>query len=374
MILSRYLMRDIVNTFLALMMLLLLVFLSQQVVRYLNYVAVGKISTNLLLTLVSFEVPYLAALLLPLALYLGILIALGKLYANREMTIMALSGYQKKYLYSLVMLLALVASGVVLVLMLWVNPIISMKREQLMEGEGATSHLINTLMPGRFQVSADGEEVIYAEQLSRDHLHAKNIFIAKMAPLVEDSQHNLPRWMLMRASEGHQVLDRASSLMFFLTTDGYRYEGVPGQNDYQIVQFKHYALRIPPAVSHAVHLADETLTATALWQDYFLPKRAAELQWRFSIGLSTLLLALLALPLSAYQSTRGRYVILLPAALVYIIYINLLFVARHWVEHGEISIAIGMWWVHAVILLCAGLIMLLWKFRSMIGVRRDHLA
>ena len=66
MIISRYLAREVMIAVLAIITILLLAFLSQQVVRYLNYVAVGKIPTNVLFELVSFEIPYLLAVLLPL--------------------------------------------------------------------------------------------------------------------------------------------------------------------------------------------------------------------------------------------------------------------------------------------------------------------
>ena len=139
-------------------------------------------------------------------------------------------------------------------------------------------------------------------------------------------------------------------LTFFLTTHGNRYEGVPGQNDYRMIQFKQYAIR-SPTESPMMRPGEETLTMTALWQQYTSPKHAAELQWRLSISLSAILLALLALPLSTLQSTYGRYFMLLPAIVIYMIYINLLFVARHWVEEGVVPIAFGMWWVHGMMLL-----------------------
>ena len=63
--------KEVLNTLLAVVLILILAFLSQQIVRYLNYVAMGKIPTSVLVRLVAFEVPYLFALLLPLGLYLG---------------------------------------------------------------------------------------------------------------------------------------------------------------------------------------------------------------------------------------------------------------------------------------------------------------
>jgi lipopolysaccharide export system permease protein len=362
-IISRYLTREVANALLTVTIVLLLAFLSQQVVRYLNYVAIGKIPTNVLLELVGFEVPYLLAFLLPLGLYLGVLLAYGRLYADNEMSILQLCGFGNGRLMRLIGFIATLITGIVLILMLWVNPWISAKRQQVMASDEATVHLIQTLIPGRFQVSPDGHHVMYVEKLSRDHQRAENIFLAQEKKNSDDAEQT--SWMLVLANQGYQMKDTQSQDQFFVTADGYRYEGAPGRNDYKIIQFKKYAVRIPQNDVHVTHKETETLPTLQLWRDYANPKHAAEFQWRFSIGISAFLLAFLAVPLSALRPRQGRYLVLLPAILIYIVYIDLLFIARHWVEQGTVPLSIGMWWVHGIMLLLVVMIMLLslrqWK-------------
>src|SRR5262245_42246554 len=108
MIITRYLTKEILLTLLTVTIVLLMAFLSQQTVRYLNYVAVGKIPTDVLLQLISFEIPYLLALLLPLGLYLGILLAYGRLYADNEMSVLQMCGFGVYHLLRLTLLLAFV--------------------------------------------------------------------------------------------------------------------------------------------------------------------------------------------------------------------------------------------------------------------------
>jgi len=359
-IIYRYLTREVVNTLLAVTIVLLLAFLSQQLVRYLNYVVVGKIPTNVLLELVCFEIPYLLALLLPLGLYLGIFLAYGRLYADSEMSILHMYGFGTRRIMRLSGLIALIVSLVVLYLMIWVNPMVSAKRQQVMASDEATVHLVQTMIPGRFQVSPDGRHVMYVEKLSHDRTRAENVFLAQdKKSYVNGIEQN--SWMLVFANEGYQVKDTESQDQFFVTADGYRYEGMPGQNDYKITQFKKYAVRIPQNDVRVTHQENETLSMVQLWQDYSNPKRAAEFQWRFSIAISAFLLALLAVPLSAIQPRQGRYLSLIPAILVYIVYINLLFIARHWLEQGLIPVSIGMWWVHGVMCLLILSVMLFSK-------------
>ncbi len=332
----------------AVICVLMLAFLSQQVVRYLNYVAIGKIATSVLLELVSFEIPYLLALLLPLALYLGILLAYGRLYADQEMAVLNMSGFSQWRVLRLTAAIALVVSLLVLALMLWVNPLISLKRQAVMSSDEATTHMIETLMPGRFQVSPDGKHVMYVESLSRDHKRAQNVFLAEQKTVPDQPDKN--QWMLVLANQGYQTKLKPITDPYFVTVDGYRYEGTPGQNDYKIIKYSTYAIRIPQADTRLIHPEDEALSMTALLADYGNPKRAAELQWRIALPLSALILSLLAAPLSAVRPRKSRYMMLLPAVIIYIGYFNLLVVARHWVEQGAIMASLGMWWVHGLML------------------------
>lgn len=345
MIIQRYLAREVMQTTLVVISVLLLAFLSQQLVRYMNYVAVGKIATNVLFQLVSFEVPYLMALLLPLALYLGVLLAYGRLYTDNEMAILQMSGFGERRLLGVTAVIGLVVSLVILGLMTVVNPWVSLKRQALMDSDEATLHLIQTLIPGRFQVTADGKRVMYVEKLSLDRTRAQNVFMAEQRVTPSGT-----RWMLVSADLGYQEKVANSPDPYFVTTDGYRYEGTPGDNAYRVIQFKKYAVRIPEASPRMNHVEDETLPTSVLFKERANPNRAGELQWRFSIAISAFLLALLAVPLSTIKPRSGRFLVLLPAVLVYIIYINLLFMARHSLESGLLPLWLGMWWVHGLML------------------------
>ncbi len=350
MIITRYVSKEVFQTLLAIISVLMLAFLCQQMVRYLNYAATGRIPTQILFHLVGFEIPNLLGLLLPLSLYLAILMTYGRLYADHEMSILQMCGFGHARMMGITLVMSMLVSLIVLMLMLWINPISSAKRQQLMSSDAATLHLIRTLIPGRFRVSPGGQHVMYVEKLSRDHERANNVFMAREKKMGDDGQSFV--YNLVVANQGYQIKDAASGDQFFVAKEGYRYEGVPGHNDYKITKFNQYKVRIPTKVAPPNPSEVEALRSYQLWQRYNDPLAAAELQWRISIGIATLMLALLAVPLSAVQPRKGRYLALLPAIMVYIFYINILFITRRWVERGTLSIAIGMWWVHAVALMC----------------------
>jgi len=358
MIISRYLIKEVLHTLLAVTFVLLLVFISQQLVRYLSYAASGKIAANILLQIVGFEIPNLLALLLPLGLFLGVILAYGRLYADNELRVLHACGLSIKRLVLITSVLAVLITLVVGILMLWVNPMITANKQKILSS-GSADNLLDTLMPGRFQVSSDGKRVAYVEKISRNHREADNIFIA------EQEKNGLDMtgtpWIVLSAAAGYQMIDPETKQPFIVATNGYRYAGTPGQNDYRIIKFQKYAIRTPDMTLNTQRQIQEAVPTKKLMQNYHDPESASELQWRLAIPFSAFLLAFLAIPLSQVKPRQGRYAMLLPAILIYVAYMNLLFAGRNLIEQKTLSILIGLWWVHLIILML--ILGLFWRRR-----------
>jgi lipopolysaccharide export system permease protein len=361
MIIFRYLTKEVLQALFAVTFVLLLIFLSNQFVRYLSYAASGKIPANILLQLMGLEIPYLLAVLLPLGLYLGMLLVLGRLYADNELRVMQAYGLSTQKLIKIMGTLALFMMMMVMVLTFWVNPLIASQKDKLIAKGMLTQNLFDTLMPGRFQLSGDDKRVIYVERVARNHKQAQNIFVAEQKKKPADvSEGEGSEWAVLSAAEGHQMRDPITHDCFVAAMDGYRYEGVPGQLNYKMIQFKKYAIRIPNQEFRSQRQLEEAIPTQTLWTHYQDAKNAAELQWRISLPLSLLLLAMCAIPMSQVRPRQGRYGQLLPAILIYVLYVNLLFMARDWVEHQYLPAILGMWWVHGLVFV---LIIILMIFR-----------
>jgi lipopolysaccharide export system permease protein len=87
------------------------------------------------------------------------------------------------------------------------------------------------------------------------------------------------------------------------------------------------------------------------------PAELAEIQWRVSMPMTALVLAFLAVPLARSSPRQGRYAGLGAAVLIYVCYANLLGAAKVWLERGRLPAWIGMWWVHALVLLAAAVLL-----------------
>lgn len=352
MIIPRYLLREVFLALLTVTVILLLIFLSNQLVRYLSYAASGKIAASFVFRMLLFEVPYLLALLIPLGFYLGIILAYGRMYADNEMSVMQSSGVGLSRLILITSFLSVILSVVVALLTTWVNPRIESQKNKEINNDT----LIGTLRPGRFQVVNDGRSVIYVEKLARNKAEASNIFIA------EEPHANLSNnknWIVLSAANGYQSKNHWRQ-KFIVSNDGYRYEGTPGENDYKVVSFKKYAVRLPEPMLNTSHPTEESISTSNLLHHYNIPKAASELQWRLAWPISIFVLMILGIALCRVKPRQGRFISIVPAILVYIVYVNLLFMAKSWMEQGLLPISIGMWWVHLLLLASA----VLWLIRS----------
>ncbi len=347
MIIFRYLTRELLTALCAITGILLLIFLSQQFTRYLSQAATGKFAGAILLRLIGIEIPHLLGRLLPLGLFLAILFIYGRLYADNEMTILTVCGISRSKLTLLTLPTTLVVFLIVSLLSLWLTPQLLTYRDRLLAQTG-TAIQLETTLPGRFQEASGGQRIFYVESISSDHQHMQNLFMAQLAT---NSQPDRPDWIIVTAKEGYQVIYPTTGDRFFVTTDGRRYQGTPGQNDFKIIQYGQYGIRIENHVAD-ISAQEETQPTSALWRPVKNKHLAySELQWRLSMPLSALLLTLLAIPLSRVKPRFGRYAQLLPAILVYILYANLLLVGRSWIEQGIIPAHIGLWWIHGLLLL-----------------------
>jgi lipopolysaccharide export system permease protein len=136
---------------------------------------------------------------------------------------------------------------------------------------------------------------------------------------------------------------------FLVMLNGTRYEGVPGQADFKIVEFERYAMRIEPA-----ELRQERPNLKAYSTLYLLQNpttwNLAELEWRIGLPLSALILALLAIPLSYVNPRAGRSLNLITAVVIYMVYNNMISVTNSWVGRGKLSVAAGLWGIHLLML------------------------
>jgi lipopolysaccharide export system permease protein len=337
-IFDRYLLKEVVFGWLAVTIVLWLVLISNRLVLFLSDAASGDIAANVIFKLLGLKMVWYMVHIVPFALALGVVLGLGRMYRDNEMTVMSACGVGTWRIYKPLLGFGLVVALVLTWLSLFVSPEVQgiSNRLTLMAEEQADLTLLGA---GRFNEIQDGQFTFYAERLSADKQRMENLFIVRQK---NKDESGLPQ--LLTARSAYRKRDANSGDNFLVLVDGYRYEGRPGEANYRIAKFSEYGVRIElPGSRHVVDKQESTSTAELYKSDNL--KDIAELQWRIMMPVSVFALLLLAVPLSKSSPRQGRYGKLVLAVLIFVVYYNLMGVAEVWVQDGVVPPAIGIWWV-----------------------------
>lgn len=341
-ILDRYIFREIATTWLGVTLVLLMILLTNQFARVLGDVAKGKLPKNAAMDVIGLSAVQYLTILVPIGLFLSIMLALGRLYRDSEMPAMMACRVGPSGVYRpLTWLMVPLVLGVGwLAIDLGPRALISIDR---IGAEARREADLASIEPGRFTIFGPDQAVVYGERVTPDG-SMENVFLQRIVEggVVE----------VVVARRGEQVESDDPDVRLLVLHEGRRYEGVPGTPQFRVVEFAEHGIpyRLPSLDPPEPRPRAMTVASLLRSTD---PEHIAELQWRISVPLSTIILAILAVPLARSRPRAGRYGRLAIGLLVFIIYFNLLSAAKAWVEKGEVSPLLGLWWVHAAFLLGA---------------------
>jgi len=335
-IFDRYLLREVIQGWLAVTIVLWLILVSNRLVRYLTDAAEGDIPAALVFQLLSLKMVSYLVIVVPFALALGVVLGLGRLYRDNEMVVMSACGVGPGRIYRPLLGFGLVVAALLAWLSLYVSPGVQARSDRLRASAQQQAD-ITVLGAGRFNDLQGGRVTFYAERLSTDHTQMENLFI-----LLRGREQEPPQ--VLTAKTAHRIMDQASGDDFLVLQDGYSYEGLPGAADYRVMQFGTYGVRVDLPDEVEVAEGREAVPTRRLLYSRD-PWDVAELQWRLSMPLSVISLLLLAVPLCRSGPRQGRYGRLVLAILLFVIYYNLLGTARVWVGKGDLPPQVGLWWV-----------------------------
>jgi lipopolysaccharide export system permease protein len=355
LIVFRYLSREVMLTLSAVSAVLLVIIMSGRFIKYLAQAASGALDPGVLFLIMGFRMPGFLELILPLGLFLGILLAYGRLYLDSEMTVLAATGMSQQRLLAYTLAPATIVALLVAWLSLGLAPQGVAQVAKILNEQDALTEF-DTLVPGRFQAMRSGTRVTYTQEMSSDRSQLGGIFISEKRLSKEgDKERGIT---VLVADKGRQEIQPDGS-RYLILENGYRYDGNPGAADYRSIKYDTYGvLLVKPEVSSDISEREALTTRELIGSDE--PRKQAELQWRLSIPLLVFVVTLLAVPLSRVNPRQGRFLKLLPAILLYMAYLSLLIAARGALDKGKIPMSIGLWWVHGLFLLI-GLTLLYWE-------------
>lgn len=339
MIVRRYLQREVGGAFAGVLAVLVLVWVSHRFVRYLGLAAAGQLAGDALFQLVGLKLAANLSLLLPPALFFAVLLAVGRLYRDSEVTALAAAGVGPGALARAVVGLSLPYALAAAALTLFLAPPAARIADEV-EGRAEERADFSNLLAGRFRDLSGGDRVLFAEGARDGGKTLVGVFAQVR------TAHDL---YILAAETAFLRRDRETGDRFLVLVDGHRYQGEPGSLDYVVTSYREHAVRIDDSREPPASKRVQGIPTSALFGAGNLG-RQAELQWRIALPVSCVVLAVLGLLLARTSPRQGRYGGLFNGVLVYFLYTNLLGAGRELIEQGRVPATLGLWSAHLVAL------------------------
>jgi lipopolysaccharide export system permease protein len=282
--------------------------------------------------------------ILPFALLLGIVMALGRLYHDNEIAAAQACGMPTRVLFTAAAVVGIPAT----LLAAWaafIDGPHAARRIVEMRTEAQRGATLRQLVPGSFGTLGGGITLYFGEVAQDGSL--REVFVQR------ESRTPARHMEVLRARTATQRIAPDGSAWLVELADGNSYEGSPGAADWRVTRFARQLLRVPlpqprlhgpPRVDG---IGNSELLASAD------PRQRAELHWRIGWVIAVAMLGVLAVPLARLRPRQGRHARVPWAVLLFAIYAGLLTAGRTMLGRGDVPLAAGLWWVHAVALLSA---------------------
>jgi lipopolysaccharide export system permease protein len=335
-VLNKFLIRQLMQNWLVVTLLLWLVLVAARLSLYLGQAAAGRLPADVVLALLAFKSVGFLVFLMPLTFFLALLWMFGRMNRDWESLALTASGVGPADILRILAMPVLLAMLLTAALSWFLVPETARQGYRLRAAAEQQIDVRN-LTPGRFHVLSKTGLLFYAERDGEQAGTLENIFL---------HQQQGDQLRVVLAAVARMQVPSGSADGYLLLQNGYRYDGAAGRADFRRLQFREYAIRLAGPSAEPVKKQD-AMRFRELWTDPN-PQAQAEFQRRLARPVSVLVLSLIALPLGRFRPGVGHYYPLAMGVLLFTLYFNLLAAAQLWIAQGRLPASVGLWWVHLV--------------------------
>lgn len=335
---DKYILLEILKSSIAVSAVLYLIFFSSAMASILRDISQNELPKEALLPFVAMWSLNFMMFLIPISLFFGAVLAMGRLYQDSEMVALRACGYS--YLDSYRSLSYIVPFAVILVaaFTLYVNPYAVSSMDHIKHVAGDRSQL-SGIKPGSFNVSDDGKLVLFSEKMTTDRTEMFDIFLQDKT--VVDGQEQVS---IERAKSAMQTIDAVTGDRFMVFQDGVRYESQPADALMRQIEFSEHGILVKPKPGGEAKIRVQQLPTVDIWNSAD-PLYRSELHWRLALPIATMVLLFIAIPAAVTQPRKDRFGAILLAILLYIAYTNLLGMVKALADKNDTD-ALSIYWVH----------------------------
>ncbi|QNA88468.1 LPS export ABC transporter permease LptF [Massilia sp. Dwa41.01b] len=341
MIFQRALHRELASAAGATFTVLFTVCVTWTLIAILGRAAGGRVASSDVVALIAFQsLNYLPTVLI-LTSFISVLVAITRSYRDSEMVVWFASGQSLLAWIRPVLVFGLPLVLLVSALSLVVAPWAKMKSAEFIQRFEKREDL-KRVAPGQFRESSSSDRVFFVEGSTNGSTVVKNVFVSTAGANNSNS--------IVVAREGVVESDGKGG-QYLVLKNGRRYQGVPGQADFQSMEFERYSMRVAtkvPVLGADVPLDALSMPALLAVKNQYT---RSELLSRISAPIVCLLLVLLAIPLGFVNPRAGSSANLILALLIFFTYNNLVKMVEASVKQGKIDFAVAWWPLHLFVAL-----------------------
>ena len=314
MILRRYMTQQVAANTAIVLLFLMALMLGGRLIRYFGIAAEGRLDVGLLFTIIGYNIPTFLELILPLSFFIALMLVLGRMYVDQEMSVLFASGISRGRLTRL--MIPLIAGLFVfqMGISLWAKPWGLSNSKQIWQTQSLGS-LLDLVRPKTFISS--GNYHLYVDEFDKEKRELKNLYVVQQQ--TDKSGKIAKNDVIITATRAYQVpsKDTDSSMQLDLF-QGRRYELGTNNAKYNQASFEKYRITLEkPASEKITETNVETQTTAKLLANTQKPEVKAELGYRFTMPWLIIIAAMLATPLAQVRPRQGRWLCLLPSVLIF---------------------------------------------------------
>jgi lipopolysaccharide export system permease protein len=347
LIISRYLLKNVIVFFTAITFIITLIVFGNQFVLTVQESFESGIPIQELMPLVSFNMLRDIPLILTLSLFLAIIITISQLYKSSEAIVMNSLGLNDKsfinIIQPLIIFFFIFISFLTIFAVPWAN-----YQKNIIQEETKNASEFSFITVGEFEEFKGGEIVFFASESStqdkNDEQNMEEIFIYAF-------DNNKP--VIVLASSATKYINPENNSVYLRLKNGVRYHGIPGEANINILDFDLYDLEIVSGSSQKsisnISEIEEKTTIDLIKDGSLLAN--AELQWRISQPISILILSIFGVFLGKSSPRTGKGISLIIGLIIFMLYNQGLLIAKSAIESGQLNPIIGMFGIHLFLIL-----------------------
>ena len=314
MILRRYMTQQVAANTAIVLLFLMALMLGGRLIRYFGIAAEGRLDVGLLFAIIGYNIPTFLELILPLSFFIALMLVLGRMYVEQEMSVLFASGISRGRLTRLMIPLITGLFVLQMGISLWAKPWGLSNSEHIWQTQSLGS-LLDLVRPKTFISS--GNYHLYVDEFDKEKRELKNLYVVQQQ--TDKSGKIAKNDVIITATRAYQVpsKDTDSSMQLDLF-QGRRYELGTNNAKYNQASFEKYRITLEkPASEKITETNVETQTTAKLLAHTQKPEVKAELGYRFTMPWLIIIAAMLATPLAQVRPRQGRWLRLLPSVLIF---------------------------------------------------------